>query len=81
MAHSGKLVKQEKDFTETVDKELPACQELAKVIGYSLIFKVRYILINAHLLVSGWKSERGSRKFISSGKADKNGQLLLYLYP
>ena len=31
MANSGKLVKQEKDFSETVDKELPACQELAKV--------------------------------------------------
>lgn len=27
----GKLVKVEKDFTETVEKELPVCQELAKV--------------------------------------------------
>jgi len=27
----GKLVKAEKDFAETVDKELPICQELAKV--------------------------------------------------
>ena len=31
MADSGKLIKVEKDFSETVDKELPACQELAKV--------------------------------------------------
>jgi len=35
MADSGKLVKQEKDFSETVDKELPACQELAKVFRNS----------------------------------------------
>ena len=31
MADTGKLLKQEKDFSGTVDKELPVCQELAKV--------------------------------------------------
>ena len=31
MAESGKLVKQEKDFSDTVDKQLPECQELARV--------------------------------------------------
>lgn len=31
MVDTGKLLKQEKDFSETVEKELPVCQELAKV--------------------------------------------------
>ena len=31
MAESGKLMKQEKDFSDDVDKQLPECQELAKV--------------------------------------------------
>lgn len=40
---SGKLVKVEKDFSETVDKELPICQELAKV-------RIIDFLINATFL-------------------------------
>lgn len=31
MADAGKLVKMEVDYSDTVDKKLPECQEMAKV--------------------------------------------------
>lgn len=37
MADIGKLLKAEKDFSEKVEKELPKCQELAKVITDFLV--------------------------------------------
>ena len=83
MANDGKLIKQEKDFTETVDKELPACQELAKVSYNSTCGSFP---INAHSVLSiilhvpGWKSQEGSGELAGSGEADKIGQLVVPAY-
>lgn len=40
MADSGKLVKMEVDYSETVEKKLPEVQEMAKV--HFITFAVRY---------------------------------------
>lgn len=38
MATSGKIIKMEVDFSDTVDKKLPKYQELAQVIISNFIF-------------------------------------------
>ena len=49
MADSGKLVKMEVDYSDTVDKSLPEFQEMAKV-SVKVPNNEHFILIKAHFV-------------------------------
>jgi len=71
MSASGKLIKMEMDYSETVDKRLPEYQEIAQVIimsFYQFICKVALLckkqlnaLLSSYLCVYTWLT--GERNF------------------